>query len=235
MYPPPYNPSTTPQSLSSQVSQVMKRVYVKMTFALIVTALVALFCSNPTGPYISYVASHSWVMWVLVIAEFGILFGVQGAVRRMNPGVASLLFYLFAVINGLLMAPVFIVYTTASIVKTFFITAGTFGAMSIYGYFTDRDLSRIGSFLYMALWGLIIAIVVNLFFHSSTLEWIISIAGVLIFVGLTAWDTQQVKNLAQGMPGATDGRLATLGALILYLDFVNLFLYLLRFFGDQRN
>lgn len=234
MYPPPYSPSSTPSSLASQVSQVMKRVYIKMTLALLVTAFVAMWCAGSTA-FISFMLTHSWMMWVLIIAEFGILFGVQGAVRRMAPATASLLFYLFAVINGLLMSQIFIVYTATSIAKTFFITAGTFGAMSIYGYFTDRDLSRIGSFLYMALWGLIIAIVVNIFFKSTQLDWIISIAGVLIFVGLTAWDTQQVKTLAQGMPGATDGRLATIGALTLYLDFVNLFLYLLRFFGNSRD
>lgn len=242
MYPPPYSPVSTPDSLASQVSQVMKRVYVKMTLALIVTALVSLWgaggfspAPGEVSPYIRFVGTHSWFMLLLVVAEFAILFGVQGAVRKINPGLASALFYLFAVVNGLLMAPIFIIYTASSIAKTFFITAGTFGAMSIYGYFTDRDLSRIGTFLRMALWGLIIAIVVNFFFKSTQLDWIISIVGVLIFVGLTAWDTQQVKNLAEGMPGATDGRLATIGALTLYLDFINLFLYLLRFFGNSRD
>ncbi|MCH5345877.1 MAG: Bax inhibitor-1/YccA family protein, partial [Muribaculaceae bacterium] len=125
--------------------------------------------------------------------------------------------------------------THASIAKTFFITAGTFGAMSVYGYFTTRDLTRFGNILFMALIGLIIASVVNIFFKSDTLGWIISIAGVIIFVGLTAWDTQKIKQMSQMATPAQYGHIATLGALSLYLDFINLFLYLLRFFGSSRN
>ena len=147
---------------------------------------------------------------------------------------ATALFFLFAIVNGLSLAPIFLIYTTTSIASTFFITAATFGAMSLYGYFTNTDLSKFGSILVMALIGLIICAVVNIFVASSTLEWIISGAGVLIFVGLTAWDTQKIKNMALSMPDASDGRLATIGALSLYLDFINLFLYLLRFLGDRR-
>ncbi len=130
---------------------------------------------------------------------------------------------------------IFYAYSLSAITKTFFITAGTFGAMSVYGYFTSRDLSRIGSFLTMALFGLIIAIVVNFFVRSSALDWIISIVGVLIFVGLTAWDTQQVKTMAEVTPSDQAGRLSTIGALTLYLDFINLFLFLLRIFGGNRD
>ena len=154
----------------------------------------------------------------------------------MSSGMATLLFYVFAVVNGLALWPIFAVYTGESLTKTFLICAGTFGFMSIYGYFTNRDLSRMGSLLFMALIGLIIASLVNIFLHSDTMGWIISFVGILIFVGLTAWDTQQIKQMAQ-MAGDNDSvsRLATLGALSLYLDFINLFLYLLRFFGDNRN
>ena len=148
---------------------------------------------------------------------------------------ASVLFYVFAIINGMMFSTLFLAYSPTAMIKTFFITAGTFGAMSVYGYFTDRDLSRIGSFLYMALIGLIIASLVNIFLRSSGLDWIISIVGVIVFVGLTAWDTQQVKNMAQYALPEQAGRLATLGALTLYLDFINLFLYLLRFFGNSRD
>ncbi len=130
---------------------------------------------------------------------------------------------------------IFYAYSLSAITKTFFITAGTFGAMSVYGYFTSRDLSRIGSFLTMALFGLIIAIVVNFFVRSSALDWIISIVGVFIFVGLTAWDTQQVKTMAEVTPSDQAGRLSTIGALTLYLDFINLFLFLLRIFGGNRD
>ena len=131
--------------------------------------------------------------------------------------------------------PIFMVYAPDSIAKTFFITAGVFGAMSIYGYSTSQDLTKWGSFLVMALIGLIIASLVNIFLHSSTMDWIISGAGVLIFIGLTAWDTQTIKRMAQAAPAESTGKLATIGALNLYLDFINLFLYLLRFFGNSRD
>lgn len=138
-------------------------------------------------------------------------------------------------INGLALFPIFLVYTHVSIAKTFFITAGTFGAMSIYGFFTTKDLTRWGSFLIMALIGLIICAVINMFWANSTFDWIISGLGVLIFVGLTAWDTQKIKQWVATSPFEATGKLATLGALSLYLDFINLFLYLLRFFGNSRD
>ena len=212
----------------------MKRVYVKMTLGLIVTALVSLFCASSTG-YLTFLFNNRWFMWALVIAEFALVFGISGAINRMSSAVATALFYLFAAVNGAMLCTIFLAYSPGSIAKTFFINAGTFGAMSVYGYFTPIDLRRWGSFLFMALIGLIIASLVNIFMHSSTLDWIISIAGVIIFVGLTAWDTQQIKRMAMEMPGEHLGRLATLGALSLYLDFINLFLYLLRFFGNSRD
>lgn len=229
-----YNNGYDSVALQRTVAGTMKRVYVKMTLGLIVTALVALFCSSSTG-YLTFLFNNSWFMWALVIAEFALVFGISGAVNRMSSAAATALFYLFAAVNGAMLCTIFLAYSPGSIAKTFFITAGTFGAMSVYGYFTPNDLSRWGSFLFMALIGLIIASLVNIFMHSSTLDWIISIAGVIIFVGLTAWDTQQIKRMAMEMPGEHLGRLATLGALSLYLDFINLFLYLLRFFGSQRD
>ena len=221
------------QALAAMTSSVMKRVYVKMTLGLLVTAFTAVYCASTS--FINFYITHSWLMWLLIIAEFGIVIGLSGAIRRMSSAAASALFYLFAVINGMMFSTLFLAYSPTAMVKTFFITAGTFGVMSVYGYFTSRDLSRIGSFLFMALIGLIIASLVNIFLHSSGLDWIISIAGVFIFVGLTAWDTQQVKNMAQLAGPEQAGRLATLGALTLYLDFINLFLYLLRFFGGSRD
>ena len=236
-YPPQYNQQAYQQawggqSFSSHVSAVMKSVYARMTVALLVTGLIAMFCGHSLG-YLRFIASNMWFTIVLAIAEIGIVIGVSAGINKLSSSAATLLFYLFAVVNGLLLAPIFVIYTGVSIAKTFFITAGTFAAMSVYGYSTNRDLSRMGSILFMALIGLIIASIVNIFAASSTLDWIISGAGVLIFVGLTAWDTQQIKTMAQQMPAASAGRLATLGALSLYLDFINLFLYLLRFFGDR--
>lgn len=228
-----YRTATPPRYVVSGVSAVMKQVYLKMTLGLLITAFVSLFCASSYS-YLTFMMTNSWFMWVLMGAELLIVFTIGGALNKLGTAVGFALFLLFSLINGLALTPIFLIYTTGSIVKTFFITAGTFGAMSVYGYFTNKDLSKMGSILFMALIGLIIASVVNIFAHSSTLDWIISIAGVLIFVGLTAWDTQQIRRMAEMMPGQT-GRISTLGALNLYLDFVNLFLYLLRFFGSERD
>ncbi len=218
-------------SMASRVSAVMKGVYLRMTAGLIITAVVSLLAYSQG--FIAFMAQNAWVYWGLFIAEIGIVIGVSARITKMQASTATALFYLFAMINGLALSPIFAVYTGASIAKTFFICAGTFGAMSIYGYTTKSDLSRIGSLLYMALFGLIICCLVNLFWGNSTMGWVISFLGVAIFIGLTAWDTQQVKRMAEMMPAEAAGHIATLGALNLYLDFINLFLYLLRFFGDR--
>lgn len=220
------------RALTSKVSAVMKRVYVKMTLGLLVTAFVSMWCAD-SAAYWNFMIAHSWAMWLLLAAEIGIVIGITAGIRKLSSAAASGLFYLFAVVNGLALAPIFMIYTGSTIATTFFVTAGTFAAMSIYGYFTSNDLSKMGSILFMALIGIIIASVVNLFLHSETMMWIITYAGVLIFVGLTAWDTQQIKNMAIQMDTASAGRLATIGALSLYLDFINLFLYLLRIFGNR--
>ena len=221
------------QALDTRVSQVMKRVYVKMFLALLVTGAAAWICAGiPNLVY--FLATNSWVYWGLLIVELLMVFGISGAVNKISSPVATLLFYCFSILNGVTFALIFAVYTPVSIFKTFLITAGVFGAMSVYGYFTERDLTKIGSFLFMALIGLIIASVINIFWANSTLEWIVSIAGVIIFVGLTAWDTQNVKRMAQ-YNAVEPSRLATIGALSLYLDFINMFLYLLRFFGSSRD
>lgn len=237
--PPPYygesNNHYTSGSASVQTaSSAMRLVYVKMTIGLLVTALVSLFSASSTE-YMYFLATNSWFYWGLFIAEIAIVFFLSARVTKMSSMAATLLFYLFATLNGLALAPIFLVYTATSIAKTFFICSGTFGAMSIYGYFTTRDLTKWGNFLFYALIGLIIASVVNIFTHSSGLDWIISIAGVVIFIGLTAWDTQNVKRMAEYAPANMVGHIATIGALSLYLDFINLFLYLLRFFGSSRD
>lgn len=230
--------SYTPQSLDAKVSAVMKSVYFKMFLGLLVTAAVAWFVAataNSDRSFLVYMAQHSWVYWGLAIVEIGLVLWISAGLRKMSSGMATGLFFLFAIVNGLTLSIIFVVYQIAAIFKTFLITAGVFGAMSIYGYFTTKDLTRIGSFLYMALFGLIILAVVNMFWANSTMEWIVSGLGVLIFIGLTAWDTQQIKQMAYADPSMANGRLATLGSLSLYLDFINLFLYLLRFFGGNRD
>ncbi len=218
---------------ASRVSTVMKGVYLRMTFGLIVTALVSLFAASQG--FMQLMLTHSFIYWALFIAEIAIVIALSARLTKMSGAAAAAMFYLFAVINGLSLTPILYIYTGASIAKTFFICAGTFGAMSIYGYTTKSDLTRIGSILYMGLFGLIIAGLVNMFFASSTASWIISFVGVALFVGLTAWDTQQIKRMAEVLPASSASHLATLGALSLYLDFINLFLYLLRFFGNSRD
>lgn len=235
--PPPYYGGSETGNTGHSVqtaSSVMRLVYLKMTLGLLVTAFISLFCSTSLS-YMRFMAANSWFYWGLFIAEIVIVVMISARISKMSSMAATLLFYAFAAINGMALAPIFLVYTATSIAKTFFICAGTFGAMSVYGYFTTQDLTKWGNFLFYALIGLIVASLVNIFTHSSTLDWIISIAGVLIFVGLTAWDTQKIKRMSQYAPASMVGHLATLGALSLYLDFINLFLYLLRFFGNSRD
>ncbi len=216
-------------SLSTYMSQVMRKVYVKMTLGLLVTALVSLFLwMNP-----NILMSLSGFLLPLIIVELGLVFVLSLAINKLNPAVATALFYAYAVLNGVTLSPIFFVYTSSSIALTFFVTSGVFLAMSIYGYTTKRDLTKLGSFLIMALIGLIICSIVNIFWANSTMDWIISFAGVIIFIGLTAWDTQKIKEMAQETDEMNAGKLATIGALSLYLDFINLFLYLLRFLGSR--
>ena len=206
-----------------------------MTIGLLVSAFVALgVASSPT--LISILFGNPIVYWGMFIAMFIMAFTIPAAMNKLSNGAMIGLFVLFAALMGASLSSIFLVYSLGSITSTFFITAGTFGAMSAYGYFTKTDLTKFGSFLFMALIGLIIASVVNIFLKSATMMWIVSFVGVLIFVGLTAYDTQQVKHLAAANldPALTD-KLATIGALNLYLDFINLFLYLLRFLGASRD
>lgn len=228
--PPPYSG----YQAVAESNSVMKRVYVKMFLALLVTAFVSLGCSSSTA-FLQFFFSHPAIMWVLVIAELGIVFYLSSRLDKMSTAAATAWFFVYSALNGVVLAPIFVIYTATSIAKTFFICAGTFGAMSVYGYFTSNDLTKFGSFLYYALFGLIIAILVNMFTKSSTLDWIISIAGVLIFIGLTAADTQAVKRMCAATPAEYAGKIATIGALNLYLDFINLFIYLLRFFGSRND
>ena len=174
--------------------------------------------------------------WVVMLAPLGMVFFLSARIHKMSVSGAQTAFWVFAGLMGLSLSSIFLVYTTASIVQTFFITATSFGALSLYGYTTKRDLSAMGSFLFMGLIGLIIASLVNLFLASSALQFAISAIGVLIFAGLTAYDTQQIKEMYyEGDGEAVAGRKAIMGALRLYLDFINLFMFLLQFLGNNRN
>jgi FtsH-binding integral membrane protein len=175
--------------------------------------------------------------WPVILAPLVLVFALSFGIERLRPGVAQLLFWLYAALVGVSLASIFMVYTQTSIVRVFFITAASFGALSLYGYTTGRDLTGLGSFLIMGLFGVIIAAFANLFFASSTLQWVISIVGVIVFSGLTAWDTQRLKNeyIYFAMDGAVAQRSAIIGALTLYLDFVNLFTLLLQLFGERDD
>lgn len=236
-----YNNQTPPpfmagaRTVAEQVNAVMKKVYVRMTVGLLISAFVALaVASSPAA--LAFIYGNPIVYWGMFIVMIVMAFALPMKLNSMSTGTCLALFCLFAALMGASLSGIFIVYDIGSITYTFFITAGMFGVMSVYGYFTKSSLAKMGSFLMMALFGLIICSVVNMFVASSTLDWIISIAGVLIFTGLTAWDTQQIKQLASAnlAPQLTD-KLATMGALNLYLDFINLFLYLLRFLGASRD
>lgn len=217
----------------THVNSVLKKVYVRMFIGLLVTAFCALgVASSPSA--CEFFFMNRWVYWGMMIAMVVMCFVLPARIHKMSTGTALGLFLLFSAMMGVSLAAIFLVYKLGSICYTFFITAGVFGAMSVYGYFTKRDLSKIGTYLIMALIGLILVSVVNIFLASSSLQWIISGVGVLIFIGLTAWDTQQIKQMAlANMHPTLSDKLATLGALNLYLDFINLFLYLLRFFGSR--
>ena len=172
---------------------------------------------------------------VLFLGTLGLVFMISWRVNRLQPSTALTLFLIYAGLLGLMLSSIFLVYTHSSVTRVFFISAASFGALSLYGYTTQRDLSPVGSFLIMGLFGLVIAMLVNMFLHSQGMEFVISVVGVLIFAGLTAWDTQRIKEMYDPMEdGTIVGRKAVMGALSLYLDFINLFLFLLRFLGDRR-
>ena len=177
----------------------------------------------------------SGLKWVIMLAPLGVVIYMSFGIARMSASKAQTTFWIFAALMGASLSSIFLLYTGASITRVFFITAGTFGAMSIYGYTTKKDLTKFGSFLMMGLFGIIIASVVNIFMKSSMMYFVISILGVLIFVGLTAYDTQKIKNMYLASDsGELAGKKAIMGALTLYLDFINLFIMLLRLFGQRR-
>ena len=222
-------------SMSAAFPVLMRKVYVWMTLALVITGFTSYGVATSPG-ILQAIYGNQLLFWGMIIAEFALVIGVSAAIHRLSLTTATLMFILYSVINGALLSYIFLVYTASSVATVFFITAGTFGAMALLGYTTKTDLSSIGKYLIMALIGLIIASVVNLFIQSTGFTLILSYVGVLIFVGLTAYDSQKIKQMLLQAPDAGEGaqKLALLGALTLYLDFINLFIYLLRIFG-RRN
>ncbi len=216
----------------------MLRVYNYMGIGLAITGVVAYFFAqwaSPANPEVFNLVYGSPLKWVVMLSPFAFVLALSFGINKMSFATAQLTFWAFATVMGLSLSSIFLVYTGASIAKVFFITAAMFGTMSLYGYTTKRDLTAMGSFLMMGLIGIIIAMVVNMFLQSSALEFGISVLGVLIFVGLTAYDTQKIKELYEELDGSeVMGKKAIMGALTLYLDFINLFLMLLRLFGNRN-
>ncbi|MBQ5924140.1 MAG: Bax inhibitor-1/YccA family protein [Alistipes sp.] len=216
-------------------STLFKSVYMQMAAALSITGLVAYFLSQSVA-FWTMLAENSSLIWIIFIAQIGLVIWLSARFTQMSMTTATLLFILYSAMMGVTMSTIFMVYTMSSIAMVFFITAGMFLAMSLIGYFTRMDLTRLGSILFMALIGIVIATVVNIFLGSETLYWIVSYVAVVVFVGLTAYDTQKIKHMLMeyGTPDEMGQKLALFGALTLYLDFINLFLYLLRIFGDRK-
>jgi len=214
----------------------MAQVYGWMTCGLLLTAFVAWFAAN-TPSVMQLVFANQITFFGLIIVQLVLVFVLSGMVHKMSGAVATALFMLYSALTGLTMASIFLVYTYSSIASTFFIAAGMFGAMSFWGYTTKRDLSGMGNMLFMALIGIVLATLVNFWLKSTALMWAVTYIGVVVFVGLTAYDTQKLKNIGEGI-NVDDKenlrRFSIMGALTLYLDFINLFLMLLRIFGNRR-
>lgn len=224
---------------------LLRKTYLWMTFALIITGIVAYGMTTVTFttldgttlPIAFKIFENKATFWILFIAELAMVFILSARIMRLSLTSATLLFIAYSALNGVMLSSVFLIYTMESIATAFFVTAATFGVMSLYGYFTKTSLDGLGKYLGMALIGLIIALVVNLFMKSGTFNLIISCVAVILFTILTAYDTQKIKLMLALQPDAGEGaqRIALLGALSLYLDFINLFIYILQFFGSRNN
>jgi FtsH-binding integral membrane protein len=220
------------------VSDYVRSVYNWMGIGLALTGFTAYYVSNSES-LLRLIFGNPLLLMVLIIAELGLVFAIAGMVNRMSAGTATALFVIYSALNGVTLSSIFLVYASASIVSTFFICAATFIACSLYGWTTKKDLTSLGGFMMMGLIGIVIASLVNMFVRSSSMSMIISYIGVFVFVGLTAYDTQKIKNMAMTQPANLDGGVirkgAILGALSLYLDFINLFLMILNIFGQRRD
>ena len=222
--------------MSTAFPVLMRKVYLWMTMALAITGITAYYVAH-NETLMMAIYTNQILFWGLIIAEFGLVIGLSAAINRLSLTTATLMFVIYSLVNGATMSFIFLAYTESSVTSVFLITAGTFAAMAAFGYFTKTDLTSMGKILMMALIGVIIATIVNIFTKSEGLTVILNYVGVLIFVGLTAYDSQKIKEMLQTAPDASEGsqKIALLGALSLYLDFINLFLYLLRIFGSRRD
>tara|TARA_B100001142_G_scaffold290239_1_gene307551 strand:+ start:341 stop:1099 length:759 start_codon:yes stop_codon:yes gene_type:complete len=229
-------------NIDSGLREYMLRIYNYMASGLVLTGIIAYASANsPAVLNMMYTVSPSGglqatgLAWIAMLSPFAFILALSFGINKMKASTAQAVFWGFSAVMGLSLSHIFLSYTGTSITRVFFITAGTFSAMSLYGYTTKKDLTGLGSFLFMGLIGIIIASIVNIFLQSSAMHFVISVIGVLIFVGLTAYDTQKIKNMYSEIDGSEiASKKAIMGALTLYLDFINLFLMLLRLFGDRR-
>src|SRR5882672_7467629 len=217
-----------------RVGAFLSKVYGWMFFGLLVTAVTA-FAVGSSPAIIEVIFVNRLVFWGLIIAQLGLVFFLAARVDKIQPATAAGLFILYSALVGVTSSVVLLVFTGASIVQTFIITAGMFGATALLGTVTKRSLAGLGHFMFMGLIGLILASIVGIFWHNDALQFVISVVGVLVFTGLTAWDAQRLKQMALALPDGRAGSYAVVGALSLYLDFINLFFFLLRFTGNRRD
>lgn len=217
-----------------RVTAFLSKVYGWMFLGLLVTAGTAVaVASSPL--LISAIFGNRIVFWILVLGQLGLVFYLSARVEHMAPATAAGLFVLYSAMVGVTSSVIFLIYTGASIVSAFVIASGMFGAMAVFGTFTKKSLAGVGQFMFMGLIGLVIASIVNIFFLSNMLSFVISVVGVIVFTGLTAWDAQRLKEMAVALPEGRVGSFAVVGALSLYLDFINLFFFILRLFGGRRD
>ena len=229
------NYSSTQTATQSLTSMLFKSLYMQMSAALTITGLVAYFLSQ-SDAYINMLINNSAMLWIVLLAQIGVVLFLTARLHTMSMSTATILFILYSVLTGVSFGTLFLVYDMSDIIATFFVTAGTFFVTSLVGYITRMDLTKMGSILFMLLIGLVIATVVNIFLGSQGLYMACTYLGVIIFVGLTAYDTQRIKNMfnEHGTADENGQKLALMGALMLYLDFINLFIYLLRLMGNRE-
>ena len=229
------SPTYLPADVSAaRITAFLGKVYGWMFLGLLVTATTA-FVLLSSASLMEFIVLNRGVLWLVFIGQLGLVIFLSARVNKMAPGTAAALFMLYSATVGITMSLIFLAYTGVSLFSTFVVTAGTFGALAIFGTVTKRSLAGVGQFMFMGLIGLIIAMVVNLFVLSSAVDFVVSVVGVIVFTGLTAWDAQRLKQMAVSLPDGRVGSYAVVGALSLYLDFINLFFFILRLMGGRRN
>ncbi|MBQ0060969.1 MAG: Bax inhibitor-1/YccA family protein [Bacteroidaceae bacterium] len=223
---------------SSAFTKLFRSVFVWMSLALVLTGMTAFYVAGYLERHLDFLAQHQGLFWVFAIAELAVVFILSARLHKMSFMTSGIMFAIYSILNGITLSTILLVYTRESVATTFFVTAGTFAVMSFIGYTTKKDLTSFSKLFMMLLIGLVIATIVNIFWANSTLGWVITYVGVVLFVGLTAFDTQKIKNMLLQV-GVEDNemsrKVALMGSLQLYLDFINLFIYLLRILGDRRE